>query len=117
VDGGDAGELIDKSARAAYEQRLRDIARESAEASDWNDSARRERLEAEADALRAELSRAIGLGGRERRSGSATERARVNVRRRLALALRRIEEANAELGAHLTASVRTGVYCAYEPRG
>ncbi len=116
VDGGDAGELIDKSARAAYERRLRDLETELQEASDWNDSARRERLEAEAEALRAELSRALGLGGRERRSGSATERARVNVRRRLALALRRIEEVNAALGAHLTASVRTGIYCAYEPR-
>jgi hypothetical protein len=117
VDGGDAGELIDKSARVAYEQRLRELAEELEQAAAWNDAGRRERLEQEAQALRSELARALGLGGRERRSGSATERARVNVRRRIALALRRIEDTCPALGRHLSACVRTGVYCAYEPPG
>lgn len=117
VDGGDAGELIDTSARVAYERRLRELEQELEEAAAWNDAGRRERLEEEAQALRVELARALGLGGRERRSGSATERARVNVRRRIALALRRIEEACPALGQHLSACVRTGVYCAYEPPG
>jgi hypothetical protein len=62
-----------------------------------------------------ELSRAVGLGGRDRRSGSAAERARVNAQRRLSDAIRRIERACPALGAHLDRSVRTGTFCWYDP--
>lgn len=116
VDGGDAGELIDPEARAAYEKRARDLAAELDEATSWNDAGRRERLEEELEMLRAELGRAVGLGGRARRSASAVERARVNVRRRLTLALRRIEESSPTLGATLRARVRTGTYCVYRSK-
>jgi hypothetical protein len=63
-----------------------------------------------------ELSRAYGLGGRARRTGSAVERARSNVRRRLVNALERIAEGCPQTGRHLAAAVRTGIYCAYEPQ-
>jgi len=61
------------------------------------------------------LSQALGIGGRERRVGSAAERARVNVQRRLRDAIRRIESHHPGLAKHLDRSVRTGTYCAYEP--
>jgi len=115
VDGGDAGEVLDRRAIDAYRARLRALDEETAEADAFNDRARRERLDAEAERLRAELAAALGLSNRERRTGSAVERARVNVRRRVALALRHISRANPELGRHLSTHVRTGVYCAYEP--
>jgi len=115
VDGGDAGEVIDREARDAYTKRLRDLREELAEAEDWNDVGRRDRLVSEAEELEQELTRATGLGGRERRVGSAVERARINVRRRLSLVLRRIEETSPALGKHFTESVRTGTYCAYDP--
>jgi hypothetical protein len=116
VDGGDSGEVLDHEAKSAYQQRLRDLGEELEEAAAWNDSARQARLQEEVELLRAELSRAVGLGARERRGGSAIERARVNVRRRIALALRHVTKASPVLGRHLSAAVRTGVYCAYEPR-
>lgn len=115
VDGGDAGEVIDRDARSAYQARLRELTEEIEEARQWNDLGRAERLEEEADALRRELTRAAGLSGRERRAGSVVERARVNVRRRIALVIRRIEETAPKLGAHLAASIRTGVQCSYRP--
>jgi predicted ATPase len=65
--------------------------------------------------LARELSRGFGLGGRARRSGSAIERARVNVRRRITLALRRIRAASPELGAGLESRVKTGIFCVYMP--
>jgi hypothetical protein len=73
------------------------------------------RVQGEIDALAAELSRGIGLSGRARRSGRAAERARVNVQRRLAEAIRRIEEAHGPLGAHLRKAIRTGAFCSYAP--
>ena len=65
--------------------------------------------------LEGELARAVGLGGRARPAASATERARVNTQRRLKDALARIAEADAELGARLTAAVHTGTYCCFRP--
>ncbi len=44
---------------------------------------------------------AVGLGGRDRRTGSDAERARVNVTRAIRAALRRVGERDAELGRHL----------------
>jgi hypothetical protein len=68
------------------------------------------------DALTRELTRAFGLGGRARRSGSLVERARVNVRRRLTLALRRIRAASPSVGDAIAGSLRTGVHCVYRPK-
>jgi tetratricopeptide (TPR) repeat protein len=52
---------------------------------------------------------------RGRRVGSASERARVNVQRRIRDAIRRIENHHPGLAKHLDRSVRTGTYCTYEP--
>jgi hypothetical protein len=115
ADGGDAGALLDADARAAYEARARDLRAELDEADAFNDPGRRERARAELDALAAELSRAFGLGGRERRAANATERARSNVRRRIADAMSKIANAAPAIGAHLDATIKTGVYCSYTP--
>jgi hypothetical protein len=115
VDGGDAGEVLDREARAAYQARVRELDDALAEAESWNDTGRAERARRELEALRAELARAVGLGGRERREGRAVERARVNVQRRITDALRRIQELRPNLGRYLSMTVRTGTYCAYEP--
>ena len=64
---------------------------------------------------RARASRAVGLGGRERRAGSASERARVGVTRAVRQAMARIGEHNPGLGKHLDRTIRTGTYCAYVP--
>ena len=62
-----------------------------------------------------QLLRDSGLGGRERRSGSAAERARVAVTRRIRDAIKRISAEAPELGKHLDRSVRTGRFCSYQP--
>jgi len=114
-DTGDAGELLDDKARTAYRKRLATLADELEEAQERGDSARAERIRDEHEALLKELSRAVGLGGRSRRAGAATERARVTAQRRLREAIRKIGELDAELGAHLDVAIRTGTFCAYRP--
>jgi hypothetical protein len=113
VDGGDAGALLDSRARAGYEARVRELRELLEEAESHRDEGRAERARAELDAIAAELSRAVGLGGRDRRAASAVERARVNVQRRLRDALDRIREHDPELGRHLALTVKTGTYCSY----
>jgi hypothetical protein len=115
VDAGDAGEVLDADAKRAYRARMIELREELAEAEQWNDAARAERARDEIEALEAELSRSVGIGGRERRVGKAAERARVNVQRRLSDALKRIADSNAELGKHLSLTLRTGTYCSYSP--
>jgi hypothetical protein len=115
IDTGDAGPLLDAQARAAYRDRYQDLEEEIAEAEADNDPTRAEKARAQLEMLADELSRGVGLGGRERRAGAAAERARVNVQRRLKDALDRIAAADPELGRHLARSVRTGTFCCYEP--
>jgi hypothetical protein len=112
---GDAGELLDRSARAAYQQRLEDLRDELEEAERFNDPARAHRARREIDFLGEELARAVGLGGRDRRAAAAAERARVNVTRTIAAVLKRIAAASPTLGQHLAATISTGYFCSYTP--
>ena len=112
---GDAGELLDARARAAYRRRLAEIDEDLTEAQAFGDAARMAQAEAERDILMRELSRAVGLGNRSRRAGSAAERARSAVTRAVRHALVRIRTHHADLGDHLDHSIRTGTYCLYSP--
>jgi tetratricopeptide (TPR) repeat protein len=115
LDAGDAGELLDPRARQQYRERVQSLGAELEEARQHNDPGRSARIEAELEFLEAELSRALGLGGRERRAGGAAERARINVQRRLRDAVRRITLQHAELGQRLERALKTGLYCSYRP--
>ena len=78
---GDAGELLDARAKAAYRRRLAEIDEDLAGAHAVGDMARAVQAEVERDILMRELSRAVKLGGRIRRAGSTGERARSAVTR------------------------------------
>jgi tetratricopeptide (TPR) repeat protein len=112
-DGGD--EILDRQARESYRRRLVELEEEIEEARSWADPERAARAEEERDALVRELASAMGLGGRSRKTVSASERARVNVTRAIRAALARIREHHPELGQHLERTVSTGTYCAYRP--
>jgi hypothetical protein len=117
VDVGDAGDLLDDEARDSYRSRLDDLRDTLAEAESFGDEARAGRARQEIEFLGAELSRAVGLGGRVRRAGSAAERARIAVQRRIKNALGRIEEASPALAAYLGRTVKTGNFCVFRPTG
>jgi tetratricopeptide (TPR) repeat protein len=114
-DGGDAGAMLDPQAKAAYRERIAELREEVEEAERFHDVERAARAREELEFIGAELARAVGLGGRDRRASSAAERARVNVTRAIRGAVRAIAEHDARLGHHLERSVRTGVFCAYQP--
>jgi tetratricopeptide (TPR) repeat protein len=112
----DAGEALDRKAVSAYRARLSEIDDELARAEAGAEAPREKKLRRERQMLVAEISRAVGLGGRLRKVGSATERARINATRRLKDAISRIAEASPELGRHLERVIRTGTYCVYQPK-
>jgi tetratricopeptide (TPR) repeat protein len=115
LHGSDAGEELDTTARAQYRARVQALREELDEAEAVHDAERAEHLRGELTFVAAELSRAVGLSGRARRAGSAAERARTAVQRRIKSALERIEEVSPELASFLENTVKTGTYCEYRP--
>jgi hypothetical protein len=113
----DSGAVLDRTALARYRERLDDLREQQREAEAFMDAGRAERLGAEIDALAAELARAVGLGGRLRKAGSTSEKARVNVRQRLRDAIDKVAQHSPRLGQHLRWAVRTGTFCSYDPAG
>jgi hypothetical protein len=115
VDAGDAGELFDDDAKRAYRRRVEDLRDAIEEADRFGDAGRAGQARAELEAIEDELARGLGLGGRARRGGSAVERARINVQRRVRDAIARVAAEHAELGRWLERAVKTGTYCVFNP--
>ena len=112
---GDAGEMLDEQAKAAYRRRLSELREELEEAEELGNVGRAETAEQEIDALTSELSRAVGLGGRNRRAASASERARQSIGKTIKSVLERIAQGDATLGDILSRCIKTGTFCSYQP--
>ena len=112
----DAGPLLDSKAKEAYRRRIRELQEEIDEAESFNDPVRASRARDELAFIADHLSGALGLGGRDRRAASNTERARVNVTKRIKAAIERISSQAPNLGRHLEATIRTGTYLSYASR-
>jgi adenylate cyclase len=112
---GDSGTVLDASAKSAYRQRLDELRTELSEAESFHDDGRAGRLREEIEFLSQQLAAAVGLGGRDRRAGGASERARVNVTRAIADGVKRIREHSPALARHLDSAIRTGTFCVYRP--
>ena len=111
----DAGEMLDERAKSTYRRRLAEIEDDLEQARALGDVEREAQADAERDFLVRELARAVGLGGRDRRASSDSERARSGVTRAVRHGIARIGERHPQLGEHINRAVRTGTYCAYAP--
>lgn len=109
------GPVLDATAKQAHRRRLAEIEDDIDEATRRSDVGRAALAAADRDYLVAELSRAVGLGGRARTAGSSSERARASVTRTLRYALSRIANHHPGLGQHLERTIRPGTYCRYQP--
>jgi len=116
-DLGDAGEVLDAQAKAAYKERLIELQERLEDARELGDEASVEKAEEEIRALGGELKRAVGRSGRARRAASSRERARIAVTQAIRFALRKVAKNNAELSNLLAPTIRTGTVCSYVPAG
>lgn len=107
--------VLDATARAAYRHRLTELTEEVDEAEARHDLGRAERARTERELLLRELSAAAGLGGRPRRLGDESEKARKTVTARIRYSISRIAAVHPDLGSHLHAHVHTGTRCQYLP--
>ena len=101
--------------RSLIRRRLSELREELEEAKELGNVERAEQAEQEIDALTKELSRAVGLGGRNRRAASASERARQSITKSIKSVLERIAQSDAALGDILSRCIRTGNFCSYQP--
>jgi hypothetical protein len=113
TSGSDA--VLDDTAVARYRARLTELADALDRADARGDADLARRMTAEQDAVLAELRRSTALGGRPRRLGDVTERARKTVGARIRDTLNKVERVHPELGAHLRRSLHLGTTCTYTP--
>lgn len=111
--GGDP--VLDEEAKHRYREHLDRLDAEIDRAAARGDTRQVEKYDRERQALLDELRTAAGLGGRPRRLGDQTERARKTVTARIRDTLRKLDALHPALAAHLKASVTTGTTCAYRP--
>ncbi len=115
TDLGDAGEMLDANAKKAYRRRLLELNDDLAAAKERGNVVRAVELEEEIEALSKELRRAVGLMGRDRVAGSASERARISVTRAIKTAVDRLAEHDEKASRFLGRTIRTGTFCCYLP--
>jgi len=114
VQGG-AGPALDAKAKDEYRVRMATLETQLAGAEARRDEKSAAAAREELGFVRNELSTAVGIGGRDRETGSHAERARINVTRAIRSTLKRVAGYDAHLGAELDAGVKTGTFCVYEP--
>jgi tetratricopeptide (TPR) repeat protein len=107
--------VIDKKARAEYQQRIRDLQQEIHQAEQDHDLGVLNKLQDEYDQLLEHISSSLGLSGKIRQAGNPIEKARSAVTWRIRNAISKIEKAHPDLGKHLSHAVNTGTFCSYEP--
>lgn len=108
-------EVFDTTAREAYRRRLQEIEEDIEEATQNNDFERARLAREDREFLVRELARGVGLGGRSRKVGEGSERARTAATRSVRYAVDRVAAHHPLLGEHLRCSIRTGTYFSYEP--
>jgi predicted ATPase len=115
IPPSDLGPILDDNAKSAYRARIRDLRQELEAARSSGREEAALRLEEELRFLTREIARAVGLFGRDRKSGSEAERARVRVTSSIKFAINKIAENDPLLGSYLRRTIRTGGSCCYTP--
>jgi hypothetical protein len=108
-------DVLRSPSEGSHRQRLQDLEAELAEATQWADTGQADKLRAEVEFLRAELSAAYGLGGRARKDADASDRARKAVTSRIRESIDRIGKEHPALARHLENAIHTGTFCSYQP--
>ena len=112
---GDAGETLDAQAKREYQRRLHELNESLEDQRERGNHERADQIEGEVEFLTRTIERASGLGGRQRRTGSNAERARLSVTSAIKTAFEKISEQDKELWNFLDRSIRTGSFCRYVP--
>jgi hypothetical protein len=109
------GPIVDLRAKVEYKRRIGELRNDLEEAERFNDFHRAARARTEMYTIANQLAAAVGLSGKDRPVLSDVERARSAVTKRIKDAIKKITEVIPPLGHHLTARIKTGYFCSYNP--
>ena len=115
VGDSDSNPLLDAKAKAEYRRRIDDLRDALEHAKEFNDASKVAELEKELEFIALDLSRVVGLGGRDRGHRAEEERARVNVTNAIRALTAKIAKEHPSFGRYLRLTIRTGRFCAYRP--
>jgi hypothetical protein len=107
--------VLDRTAIQRYRQRLVELRDEIDHHESQGNTEKAAPARVERDWVLAELGASTGAFGRTRTFTDDQERARLSVGKAIRRALNQIERADNAVGAHLRASVHTGLRCWYRP--
>jgi len=62
-----------------------------------------------------QLSKSLGLGGKQRKIPNHVDKARSAVTWRIRSAIKKIRDSHESLGKHFAKSLKTGTFCSYNP--
>ena len=108
-------ELIDQKAKEDYQQKILNLQEDIAEAENMNKVGEVSKLQEEYDTLLEHLTSSLGIDGKARKTSSSIDKARSAVTWRIRSSIKKLQEVHPSLGKHLSASVKTGTFCAYRP--
>jgi len=107
--------LLDARAKAECRRRINDLRQDLKQAEQLNNPEQKIVLQEELQAIADYLASSVGLGNRDRMASSASERARSAVTKCIKRAVHEIGKAIPSLGYHLSAGIKTGYFCSYNP--
>jgi len=115
VKVGESELVIDDKAKIEYRERISQLQQDIEEAQLMNDIVRSRHLNEEYDNLVDQLSKSLGLGGKQRKIPNHVDKARSAVTWRIRSAIKKINESHEALGKHFAKSLKTGTFCSYNP--
>ncbi|WP_370477793.1 tetratricopeptide repeat protein [Tamlana flava] len=115
IDESNSTKTIDAKAKSQYLNKIKELQAEIDEAEELNQIEKINGLREEYEHILDHLSKSLGLSGKTRKVGSTIEKARSAVTWRIRSAIKKIEVSHPQLGKHLSKSVTTGTFCAYNP--
>ena len=107
--------VFDERARRSYQKKIIELQEEIRWSEDNNDLQRSTTLHQEYDDIVYHLTSSLGLRGKIRKSHDILEKTRSAVTWRIRNTIQKIEKVHPILAKHLSASIKTGILCAYNP--
>lgn len=107
--------VFDERAKRSYQKKILELQEEIRWSENNNDLQRSIYLHEEYDQIVDHLTSSLGLKGKTRKSHDNLDKTRSAVTWRIRNAIQKIEKAHPILGKHLSASVKTGIFCSYTP--
>jgi hypothetical protein len=107
--------VFDEKAKRSYQKKILELEEEIRWSENNNDLQRTATLHKEYDNIVDHLTSSLGLRGKIRKTHDVLDKTRSAVTWRIRNTIQKIEKVHPMLAKHLSASIKTGIFCVYNP--